>query len=730
MHSFLRISILLLSILIGIQVFAENFEDKTINNITYTYISGKNNIKAHAKVISGKNASGNITLPNEVEFHKKEWNKDKGIYDDVYATVPVCVIGSRSFSKNVNIQSVTANYIDSIESSAFEGCTSLVQVKAGNTLKKIKKSAFSGCTALKSINIPYPGLISIEASAFADCISLFSNSTLRIPKTVTFVGYSAFQDCGVKEVAWETQIAIPQNAFRECINLASISLGNTSGIGALAFYDCKSLNSIGTIPSSCTSIGNFAFKSCTSLSSFTLTNGITDIGEYAFSGTAITNLHFPEGCNNLTIHAYAFHECLALKEISFLKSKNIIIENKAFWELKQLETILFSEGIVKIGANNFSDCPLLKDFELPNTIEQIGDYDIHKNGYKEILYGCFNNCPLLTKIDLPANVADKTIELYYSFCECETLNKASKAPNQNYIYDKCFQRCPMLGAVTTRKPSQSNVTSRASRSNAKSIIRNGSFDDCENLEHFDCEFTLEEGGGFMWCNKLKFDTYHIPYNEIVPTRAAPSCFVKHVTMPMSVRQLNRAAIINAGTISIPDSLRVIQTWALGVDEMTEIVLPDSLHSVQERCITAVKLQKLTLKSKTPPVFYKENGVKYTLEEIENASSYSKPYIIYNADKIPLYVPRGTAKAYRNAPGWKDFKEIIEYGENSAVDDISITAPTVSVEGGRIVVSGSVPVMIFNLSGILLYNGNSDNIPALPKGLYIVKAAATTTKISL
>lgn len=31
---------------------------------------------------------------------------------------------------------------------------------------------------------------------------------------------------------------------------------------------------------------------------------------------------------------------------------------------------------------------------------------------------------------------------------------------------------------------------------------------------------------------------------------------------------------------------------------------------------------------------------------------------------------------------------------------------------------------------MLYNGNSDNIPALPKGLYIVKAAATTTKIAL
>lgn len=327
---------------------------------------------------------------------------------------------------------------------------------------------------------------------------------------------------------------------------------------------------------------------------------------------------------------------------------------------------------------------------------------------------------------MPANVADKTIELYYSFCECETLKEATKAPNQNYIDDKCFQLCPMLGAVTTRKPSPSNVISRASRANAKTIIRNGSFDGCENLERFDCEFSLEEGGGFMWCNRLTFDTYHIPYNEIVPTRATPSCFVKHVTMPMSVRQLNQEAIPYAGTVSIPDSLRIIYNRALYASEMTEIVLPDSLHSVYEFCIAAPKLQKLKMKSEIPPVFRKYDGSPYTLAELIN----SGPYIISSAYNIPLYVPKGTAEAYKNAPGWSKFKEIIEYGENSAVDDISITAPTVTVEGGRIVVSGSVPVMIFNLSGILLYNGNSDNIPALPKGLYIVKAAATTTKISL
>lgn len=164
--------------------------------------------------------------------------------------------------------------------------------------------------------------------------------------------------------------------------------------------------------------------------------------------------------------------------------------------------------------------------------------------------------------------------------------------------------------------------------------------------------------------------------------------------------------------------------------MSEIVLPDSLHTVYEACIRGGfdVLNKLTLKSKTPPIFLKDDGIPYTIEEIEN--TYPKRTIVRNAESIPLYVPKGTAEAYRNAPGWHLFKEIIEYGEISAIDDVAISAPTVTVEGGRIVVAGSVPVTIFNMSGTMIYNGISDRIPALPKGLYIVNAAGTATKVSI
>ena len=53
-------------------------------------------------------------------------------------------------------------------------------------------------------------------------------------------------------------------------------------IGNWAFASCSSLTSV-TIPNSVTSIGNSAFASCSSLTSVTIPNSVTSIGSYAFS---------------------------------------------------------------------------------------------------------------------------------------------------------------------------------------------------------------------------------------------------------------------------------------------------------------------------------------------------------------------------------------------------------------------------------------------------------------
>lgn len=69
--------------------------------------------------------------------------------------------------KNVVIPS----NVTSIDSSAFEGCTSLKSVVIPDSVTSIRKEAFKGCTSLTSITIP-DSVTSISKDTFQGCTSL------------------------------------------------------------------------------------------------------------------------------------------------------------------------------------------------------------------------------------------------------------------------------------------------------------------------------------------------------------------------------------------------------------------------------------------------------------------------------------------------------------------------------------------------------------------------------
>ena len=61
---------------------------------------------------------------------------------------------------------------------------------------------------------------------------------------------------------------------------------------------------------------------CTSLTSLTLTNSLTCIGEYAFSGcSSLTSLLIPESVHNIEVGA--FSGCTALSSLTLPKSLSL-----------------------------------------------------------------------------------------------------------------------------------------------------------------------------------------------------------------------------------------------------------------------------------------------------------------------------------------------------------------------------------------------------------------------
>ena len=297
---------------------------------------------------------------------------------------------------------IIPNSVTSIGNSAFYDCSSLASVTIPNSVTSIGGWAFSYCSSLTSITIPN-SVKSIGDRAFLGCSSLTS---ITIPNSVTSIGEWPFRDCSsltsmvveegnttydsrdncnaIIETATNTLIAGCQNtiipnsvtsigkwAFRDCSSLTSITIPNSvTSIGDRAFLGCSSLTSI-TIPNSVTSIGDYAFDGCSSLTSVTIPNGVTSIGEGVFTRcSSLTSVTIPNSVTS--IGKQAFYACPSLTSITIPNSVTSIGE-AAFAYCSSLTSVTIPNSVTSIEESAFRSCTSLTSITIPNSVTSIGE---------------------------------------------------------------------------------------------------------------------------------------------------------------------------------------------------------------------------------------------------------------------------------------------------------------------------------------------------------------------
>ena len=283
-------------------------------------------------------------------------------------------------------------------------------------------------------------------------------------------------------------ISIGNYAFQSCTSLTSVTMPENSqliSINNFAFDGCTSLTSV-TMPDSITSIGGSAFGNCTSLTSVTIPSGVTSISGFAFDGcTSLTSITIPSGVTS--IGNYAFKNTPWWNTYSADTSHhygNIIYINDVAYTATSsgITSCTFREGTVSISDSAFKNCTSLTSVTIPSGVTSIGDSTFDgctsltsvtiPDSITSIGDSTFQSCTSLTSVTIPSSVTSIDTQ---AFNKCTSLTSVTMPDSITSIGGLAFQNCTSLTSITI----PSGVTS----------IGIGAFRNCSGLTSITVEAT-------------------------------------------------------------------------------------------------------------------------------------------------------------------------------------------------------------------------------------------------
>ncbi len=151
--------------------------------------------------------------------------------------------------------------------------------------------------------------------------------------------------------------------YQNMLKKVEVGSGVTS-IGNYAFNTCSSLASI-TIPSGVTSIGSYAFNACYPLAPVTIPSGVTSIDTYAFSSCySLASVTIPNGVTSIS--ANTFNNCYSLASVTIPNGVTSISAN-AFRSCYSLASVTIPSGVTSIGSYAFANCYGTKEYHIKPT---------------------------------------------------------------------------------------------------------------------------------------------------------------------------------------------------------------------------------------------------------------------------------------------------------------------------------------------------------------------------
>ena len=578
--------------------FASEFNYTDENGVTWTCWTENDDETSTAQLLSASNYGAEVVVPEKVYNGK---------------TAHAVNILSFTFKDSEVITKVILPKIPIGISTAFNNCYNLTEVVNSQYITKCDEAAFNH-TSLTSIDLTNCKYV----SGFSGCNKL-KTVTLKVCETI---GFCAFTDCtnliSLGETANVTSIGT--NAFYGCESLTALDLSNCDTLENYIFDDCNSLKDI-KLSKTLTIIPDYQFKGCPKITNINISN-VTSIGREAFKNCS--NITKVDLTNVKTIGESAF-EGTGLKEINLPVAKKI--ERDAFRYCNNLTKVELA-NVDTIGTSAFEGTGL-KEITLPTTITSIGN-------------NAFND------IDNVTINATKVPSLDSFFGQNTVVFVPEEAVNAYKAADVWKDFAGQIFAIGTKTDYDVKTTAQ---DNAPGLLQQLDRNNLNNIVSLKVSGTINGYDIMLFRNKMD-NLHHLDLSDADIVANPYEYYEGNCTQDSILGKHSFSELDKLISVKMPNSVKQINAAFNGCKNLTSVVLPEKLISLDGTFETCSKLENVEFKSC--------QNIKYrAFRDCSSLRSITLPSNLTNLDEDCFYlsgldsviIPNNVEEIGGSAFGW-------------------------------------------------------------------------------
>ena len=669
----------------------------------------------------------------------------------------VTSIGGYAFYSCEELAAITIpDSVTSIGMSAFEDCESLAAITIPDGVTRISQNAFSSCRNLTDIVIP-KSVTSIGTFAFYYCRKL---TAIIIPGNVTSIENRAFSACdALKDIYYAGSEAQWTSAITD---RAAAGIADSVTIHCNYPYDAHTFGGWTVVSAATCTVPGVEKRACTDAGcKETQSREIAALGhDWDWDHAVITKAATETEAGEET---YTCTRCGGTKveEIPALTTESGTCGENLTWTLDSEKTLTVSgtgymrfegmstvgpwgysvkkaiigEGVLNIDNCAFWECVDLESVQLPSTLKSIGDK-------------AFQYCTSLKEITIPASVE----EMDHPFISCESLQGFHvAADNPNY--------CDVNGVLMSKDqtklyfyPLGRPDTSYTVPSTVQSI-EYCSFSDSQMLKTVTIPGTVKkiDINAFMYSKQLQQVSLSTGLERIGTFAFAFCPELKTMTIPGSVEfdyedwhdqnycggsmfyecESLESVVFQEGVTSIPSAF-------YGAEKLKTVSIPSTVESMSTDFSLCGKLEEISVADGNAN-FCSVNGILFNKDRSEllvypggkAADSYRIPDTVIHIGESAFYgctrlktvsIPASVSGVGRCAFGGISLKEILVDEQNAAfcsTDGVLFDkgkTELIRYPAGKVATSYQIPTSVTSVSdGAFTYCCHLKTI-AIPKGI--------------